>query len=249
MNKLSIITPVFNGEKYIEQTINSVLSQTYSNIEYIIVDGGSTDRTIQIIEKYKNSVDKIIYQNDNSMYEAIQTGFNNATGNYFYWLNSDDFLLNENSVSRLMKILNKRKYEWVICKISISEFDKSPVTYFPLVYPRWIIKKGLANNCFWGFLQQENTVFSKSLYFKANGINPKFKMAGDYDLWKRFASYEKLNSLNIGYACHRKSYNQLTNLDKYYKEIGKNKCSINLFYFIRFIYSAILYPLVILKSK
>ena len=108
MNKLSIITPVFNGEKYIEQTINSVLSQTYDNIEYIIVDGGSTDKTIQILEKYKNSVDKIIYQNDNSMYEAIQTGFNNASGNYFYWLNSDDFLLNENSVSNLMKVLNKK---------------------------------------------------------------------------------------------------------------------------------------------
>ena len=52
------------------------------------------------------------------MYEAIQTGFNNASGNYFYWLNSDDFLLNENSVSNLMKVLNKKKYEWVICKIS-----------------------------------------------------------------------------------------------------------------------------------
>jgi len=96
--KISIITPVFNGSKYIEITINSVLSQTYQNIEYIIVDGGSTDGTKELIEKYRNRIDKIIYQNDNSMYEAIETGFNLASGEYFHWLNSDDFLLDTNSV-------------------------------------------------------------------------------------------------------------------------------------------------------
>ena len=86
-NKISIITPVFNGAKYIETTIKSILSQTYNNIEYIVVDGGSTDGTKEIIEKYKNKIDKIIFQNDNSMYEALETGFNIASGKYFYWLN------------------------------------------------------------------------------------------------------------------------------------------------------------------
>ena len=61
-NKISIITPVFNGAKYIETTIKSILSQTYNNIEYIVVDGGSTDGTKEIIEKYKNKIDKIIFQ-------------------------------------------------------------------------------------------------------------------------------------------------------------------------------------------
>ena len=61
-NKISIITPVFNGSKYIEATINSVLSQTYKNIEYIVIDGGSTDGTRQIIEKYRNKINKIIFK-------------------------------------------------------------------------------------------------------------------------------------------------------------------------------------------
>jgi len=241
-NKISIITPVFNGAKYIETTIKSILSQTYNNIEYIVVDGGSTDGTKEIIEKYRNKIDEIIYQNDNSMYEALETGFNIASGKYFYWLNSDDYLLDENSVQRLMDILNEKDFEWTICKIAISEFDAKPKVYIPLIYPQWIIKNGHANNCFWGFLQQENTVFSKNLYIKAGGINPKFKMAGDYDLWKRFAKFQKLVSLNIKFACHRKSENQLTVIKKYYKEIGKKQCLINIFYPFRFILSLIYYP-------
>ncbi len=239
--KITIITPVFNGEKYIEKTINSVINQTYQNVEYIIVDGGSTDNTKKIIERYRDKITKIIYQNDNSMYEAIETGFNIANGKYFYWLNSDDFLLDNNSVQRLMNVLNKKNFEWITCRIAISNFNRKARVYIPLVYPQWIIKKGFANNCFWGFLQQENTVFSKELYFKVGGINSRFKMAGDYDLWKRFAKYEKLIPLDIKFACHRKSENQLTILEKYYREIGKKQCIVNFFYPIRFIVSYLYY--------
>ena len=121
---ITIITPVFNGEKYLEKTINSVINQTYKNVEYIIVDGGSTDNTKKIIEKYRDKITKIIYQNDNSMYEAIDTGFNISNGKYFYWLNSDDFLLDNNSVQRLMNILNKKNFEWIICRIAISNFNR-----------------------------------------------------------------------------------------------------------------------------
>ena len=107
------------------------------------------------------------------------------------------------------------------------------------LYPQSIIKNGLANNCFWGFIQQENTVFSKQLYDKVGGINRKFKMAGDFDLWKRFAKYEKLISIPIGIAVHRKWVGQLTNLDYYYYEINKKKCLFNFFYPLRFLLSII----------
>lgn len=242
MKKISIVTPVFNGEEYIEETIKSVINQSYKNLEYIIVDGGSKDGTKNIIEKYRDKIDKIIYQNDNSMYEAIETGFKNATGEYYHWLNSDDFLLDQNSVQRLMSYLNINKKEWVICNISISKLNEKPKIYFPLVYPRFIIRKGLANNCFWGFIQQENTVFTKRIYEKVGGINSKFKMAGDYDLWKRFAEFKNLQSININYACHRKNSNQLTDLNYYYSEIGKKKCKFNILYLVRFIYSLFFYP-------
>ena len=251
--KISIVTPVFNGEKYLENTIKSVIAQNYKNIEYIVIDGGSTDGTRDIIEKYKNQISKIVYQNDSSMYEAIKRGFDNASGEYFYWINSDDFLLDQYSVERLMKILNKKRYDWVTCNIAISKFNNEPKVFFPLIYPRWIIKKGWAINCYWGFIQQENTIFSRNLYLSVNGINSKFKMAGDYDLWKRFANFKKLISLNINFACVRKHdnqlTNQLTNMVKYYEELGKKKCKFNLFYPIRFIVSAFYYPIFFIKRK
>jgi hypothetical protein len=112
----------------------------------------------------------------------------------------------------------------------------------------------LANNCFWGFIQQENTVFSKELYKKVGGINRNFKMAGDFNLWKRFAKHEKLISVPIAIAVHRKWTGQLTNLDYYYSEIGKKKCLFNLFYFLRFLLSIIFilnffFPRIIKRSQ
>ena len=246
--KITIVTPVFNGRNYLDNTINSVLIQTYKNIEYIIIDGGSTDGSREIIEKYRDKVSKIIFQNDNSMYEAIETGFKSATGEYYYWINSDDFFLDNGSVERLMTVINKKEYNWVICKIAISKNKEKPKIYIPLVYPQWVLKYGLANDCFWGFVQQENTIFSKKLYMKVNGINSKFKIMGDYDLWKRFAHFEKLIPLNIKYACHRKNEQQLSSdVEKSYAEIGKKKCKFNIFYPLRFLISIIYFFVLKLK--
>ena len=143
--------------------------------------------------------------------------------------------------------MNKYNNNWITGKISITNNQSNKVkTYFPLIYPQSIIKNGLANNCFWGFIQQENTVFSKQLYEKVGGINRNFKMAGDFDLWKRFAKYEKLISIPISIAVHRKWVGQLTNLDYYYSEINKKKCLFNFFYPLRFLLSIIFFLKILL---
>ena len=237
----SIVTPVYNRSQFLEKTIKSVISQQFKNYEYIIVDGGSKDKTLAIIDKYKSKI-KLISEKDNGMYDALSKGFSIATGKYFMWLNSDDFLLDQKSLLRLYNYLSIKKNNWVTGKVSIMNNQSNKIkTYFPLFYPRFIIKNGMAHSCFWGFIQQENTVFSKQLYKKVGGINKNFKMAGDFDLWKRFAKYEKLISVPIGIAVHRKWAGQLTNLDYYYSEINKKKCLFNFFYFLRFLLSIILH--------
>ena len=89
--KLSVITVVYNGEKYIEDAIKSVLSEKNDYIEYIIIDGASEDATLNIIEKYKNNIDVVISEPDEGIYDAMNKGIGVASGDYVVFLNSDDY--------------------------------------------------------------------------------------------------------------------------------------------------------------
>ena len=95
MIKVTIVTPSFNQGKFVEQTILSVLNQTYKNIEYIFVDGGSSDNTMEIANKYKDKIDVIISEKDKGQADAINKGFRLATGELVGWINSDDILYPE----------------------------------------------------------------------------------------------------------------------------------------------------------
>ena len=103
--KITIITAVYNGEKYIQETIQSVLNQSYDNIEYIIVDGMSTDKTSQIINSHRQRISRVITQSDNSMYEAINRGFCAATGDYVLVLNSDDQLVSKTTIKEVVNFI------------------------------------------------------------------------------------------------------------------------------------------------
>ena len=97
--KISIITVVYNGHSLIERTINSVLSQTYTNIEYIIIDGASSDGTLELAEKYQHLIAVILSGKDNGIYDAMNKGLNIATGDYVLFLNAGDELYSPQTIS------------------------------------------------------------------------------------------------------------------------------------------------------
>jgi len=237
--KVTIVTPTLNSEKYIEATILSVLNQTYKNIEYIIVDGLSNDKTLEIINKYKKKIYKIISEKDIGMYDAIHKGFLKSNGEYLYWLNSDD-LLYKNAIENVVSILQEKKFGWVVGIPSI--LNEKKIIERPLYhYPQILIKFGLITPCFWGYIPQESTLFSRKLYFESGGLNKKLKYAGDIELWKSFSHYESLQSISCKVGIFRKRKGQISEDQKtYLKEINKIHCTIPIGKILRLFYSLII---------
>ena len=99
---VSIITVVFNGEKYIEQTIQSVINQSYVNIEYIIIDGGSTDSTVNIICRYDDQISYWVSEPDNGIYNAMNKALSIVNGDWIFFLGSDDILFDNNVIHRFI---------------------------------------------------------------------------------------------------------------------------------------------------
>lgn len=100
---ISIITVVFNGEKYLEDTIQSVMTQTYDNVEYIIIDGGSTDGTLDIIKKYEDKIDYWVSEKDKGIYDAMNKGIDVSTGEWINFMNAGDEFYNESVINDIFK--------------------------------------------------------------------------------------------------------------------------------------------------
>jgi glycosyltransferase involved in cell wall biosynthesis len=237
--KITIVTPVYNCAEYIEETIKSVLTQNYKNIEYIIVDGGSNDGTCKIIKKYLKKINFFISEKDQGMYDALYKGFKIATGKYLAWLNADDLYF-ENCISKTIELMEKNNYRW-INGISATLIKKK-IKFRPLYhYPNVIIKNRLMTPCLWGYVPQESTFFTKELYIKSGGISRQLKYAGDFDLWSKFSKNSKLVSVNIPIGIFRKRNNQMSeNQITYLQEVNKINCIIPFGKILRFLYSVII---------
>ena len=126
--KISIVTPNYNMGAYLEETIKSVISQNYPNLEYFIIDGGSNDNSLEIIKKYERHLTYWISEKDNGMYHAIQKGFEKSTGEIMAWLNSDD-MYHSNSLFIVAEIFDSfPQVEWLLG--ASTTFDEKGRTVF-----------------------------------------------------------------------------------------------------------------------
>ncbi|MGG3838352.1 glycosyltransferase family 2 protein [Paenibacillus thiaminolyticus] len=181
---VTIVTPSYNQGKFIEQTIMSVLTQDYPNIEYIVVDGGSTDNTLEILGKYEGRL-KWISEKDEGQSDAINKGFKMAKGEIVAWLNSDD------------------TYEPCAVKAAVDYFSKNPKT--ALVYGEGNIidehgnklKRFEATQSFnlwtlihvWDYIMQPTTFFKKNALENVGYLDKDLFWCMDWDLWIKLATY------------------------------------------------------------
>jgi glycosyltransferase involved in cell wall biosynthesis len=185
---VSIVTPSYNQGPFIEETILTVLNQDYPRIEYIVMDGGSTDNTLQILRKYEGRL-KWVSEKDQGQSDAINKGFQRAKGEILAWLNSDDMYFT-GAVRRAVEILQadteiqfvygKTRYCDETGKI-IGEYPTEPFNYRRLAM--------------FNFISQPSTFFKREVFLKAGGLNTDLQFAMDYDLWLRTVSRYKVEYL------------------------------------------------------
>lgn len=216
--RISIVTPNLNQAKFLEQTILSITNQGYPNLEYIIIDGGSTDGSIEIIKKHEKQLAFWISESDNGMYDAIQKGFDKSTGEIMAWINSDD-MYQPKSFFTIAEIFTAMKdVNWLLGTATI--YDKTGRTLstessFPFTKYDFYSKE-----FFW--IQQESCFWRRSLWLMAGAkVNTTLKMAGDFDLWLRFFRSDKLYVVDalIG-GIRVRGDGQLSQnfMDKYFEE-------------------------------
>lgn len=207
--KISLITPSYNQANYIKKTIDSVLSQKYPNLEYIVMDGGSTDGTIEILKKYGKKI-KWISKKDNGQSDAINRGVQYLTGEFIGYLNSDDYLL-ENSLFKIAKFFTKNKNAfWTTGKCEIVDENNREVrrliTYYKNIYLKYFRSEKLLYVI--NYISQPATFWRKELFKKIGYFDEKLNYSMDYDFWIRIAKKYKLYFIDeylAAYRVHNKS--------------------------------------------
>jgi len=179
---VSIITPSFNQARFLEATIQSVLAQDYPHIEYLIVDGGSTDNTVNIIKKYEARLAGWVSEKDSGQTDAINKGFARAKGDILAWINSDD-MYEPGAVTAAVKYLNEHPEVGMVygdCNFInesghvIGRFNAAQTNYR-------LLRQGYVH------IPQQTMFFRAELWRQAGPLDPSFYFAMDYDLWTRIA--------------------------------------------------------------
>ena len=200
--RISLVTPVFNSAKYLEQTIQSVLAQNYPNLEYFIIDGGSTDGSIDIIRKYESQISGWLSEPDKGMYDAINKGFARTTGEIMGWISATD-MLHVGGLSVVGSVFRSLpEVEWIEGLHSVfNEAGMTIVVERPWHWSRYRFLAGVNH-----FIMQEATYWRRTLWEKAGGhVDASQRNGSDFELWVRFFRHARLypvNALIGGYRYH-----------------------------------------------
>jgi glycosyltransferase involved in cell wall biosynthesis len=195
---VSVITVVHNGEKHLEQAILSVLGQTYDNLEYIIVDGGSTDGTLDIIKKYDDRIDSWISEPDRGISDAMNKGIRLATGDLIAHLHADDYYSDPSVISSVCsEYLRHKDVLWLTGGIDIVDRNGKILQEIPV--RKYSYRKLIRGN----FILHPATFVTRRAFEKAGCFNEEYRYAMDYDLWIRIGGIADPVTLDLQVACFR----------------------------------------------
>ena len=240
-----VVTPSFKSSKFIDETILSVITQKGNfNLRYHIQDGGSNDETIDILKKWENKLKEEshhygnggvsfswVTEPDSGMYDAINRGFKlllseldvqTQSKAIMLWINSDDIITHNAFKTVSSFFLEHPDIEWVTGNCSLMNENGSIIdsTDLPMGYSQSDLVAGAHEGRKKQFLQQEGTFWRGKLWLKCNGLDSSFRLAGDWDLWRRFAVEAVLVKLPCALGLHRRHASQLSNnMSAYYSEI------------------------------
>jgi glycosyltransferase involved in cell wall biosynthesis len=195
---VSIVTVVHNGEKHIEQTINSVLGQSYRWVEYIVVDGGSTDDTLNIIRKYEDRIDYWVSESDRGISDAMNKGIRLATGDLIAHLHADDYYADPSVISSVCsEYLRHPDALWLTGGIDIVDGNGDILQEIPV--RKYSYRKLIRGN----FILHPATFVTRRAFEKAGHFNEAYRYAMDYDLWIRIGGIADPVPLDLQVACFR----------------------------------------------
>lgn len=235
--RFSIVTPVLNGEKFLDQTILSVVAQAGPfTIRYHVQDGGSKDGTLELLAAWQRRLShdfpvgctglefSFASAPDRGLYDAVNRGFAVCGDcDSMAWINADD-RFESGAFATVEEIFRTHSdIDWLTGRTALMDEVGIFVCLPPITpFPRKAIEAGIFDGCHAGphFIQQEGTFWRSALWKKAGGVNPNFRLAGDYDLWRRFAKHSELIVADTILGCFRIQPGQLTaNLAPYQAEI------------------------------
>ena len=233
--KVSIITVCYNSEKYIKTAIDSVLNQDYKNIEYIIVDGDSSDNTKDIIKSYGNKISKFISEPDKGIYDAMNKGIKLATGDVIGTLNSDDLYVDNKVVSKIVSEFNKSDAQILYGNLFYVKKDNTNS-----IVRNWKTGKYRPDSFKKGWHPAHPTFFVKNDVYKKFGFfNLNYHLAADFELMLRFLEKHKIKSIylnetivkmRLGGATNKNFKNIFYQNIECYKAFKNNNLSVSILY-------------------